>query len=259
MTGIPKVSLSVVSHGQGGLVRALLADLAAHVKTRCEVVLTVNIPEPDLPDLQRMPFPVRVISNPAPKGFGANHNAAFRASSGRFFCVLNPDIRMSHDPFPALLTAAARPDAGVVAPVIRGPDGGIENSARPFPTPLSILRKALFGAPPALLPPATGAIHPDWVAGMFMLIPRDLFAALGGFDERYFLYYEDVDLCARARLQGRDVVVTADAEAVHEARRQSHSDARYRRWHVRSMARFFLSPVFVKAVMFGGGRRAGGR
>jgi GT2 family glycosyltransferase len=244
VSAAPAVSVSVVSHGQGALVAALLRDLAAHVRTPIEALVTVNIPE-SLPfETSGWPFPVKLIENAARKGFGENHNGAFRASTAPFFCVINPDIRLAGDPFPPLLALAARPGTGVAAPLIRGPGGSLEDSARPFPTPLSILRKALAGPPPPSPPPVSGTAHPDWVAGMFMLFRREVYAELGGFDERYFLYYEDVDLCARLRLAGRDVVLTADAEAVHDARRQSHRDPRYLRWHLGSMLRFFASPAF---------------
>lgn len=249
MSAAPAVSVSVVSHGQGALVAALLRDLAAHVRTPIEVLVTVNIPE-SLPfETGGWPFPVRLIENAARKGFGANHNAAFRASAAPFFCVLNPDIRLARDPFPPLVALAELPRTGVAAPLIRGPGGGIEDSARPFPTPWSILRKALAGPPPPSPPPASGTVRPDWVAGMFMLFRREVYAELGGFDARYFLYYEDVDLCARLRLAGRDVVLTAEAEAVHDARRQSHRDPRYLRWHLGSMLRFFASPAFRRIAL----------
>jgi len=61
------------------------------------------------------------------------------------------------------------------------------------------------------------SIHPDWAGGMFLLFPRTLFEGLGGFDERYFLYYEDVDICARLTLLGRRVVLCPRARVVHHA------------------------------------------
>jgi len=76
---------------------------------------------------------------------------------------------------------------------------------------------------------------------MFMLLRRDAFAAVGGFDARYHLYYEDVDLCARLRLAGYDIRLVPSASVVHLARRQSRRDIRYLLWHLRSMTRYILS------------------
>ena len=77
-----------------------------------------------------------------------------------------------------------------------------------------------------------------------MLLRSSTFESIGGFDERYFLYYEDVDLCARLRLLGLEVAQTPGAFVTHHARRASHRDLRYLRLHARSMIKFFLSRPF---------------
>ena len=122
--------------------------------------------------------------------------------------------------------------------------GTIEDSARRVPTPVSILRKTLFGVDRPDYEIGTADLHAEWVAGMFMLFRRETFAEFGGFDERYFLYYEDVELCTRLALAGKRAVLCPAVEAVHEARRQRHRDLRYLRWHVASMLRFFCSAPF---------------
>ena len=243
------VSVSVVSHGQGALVRALLADLDAHCADAIEVLLTMNVPESLPVEPAGFHFPLRVLNNREAKGFGANHNAAFRESQKEFFCVLNPDIRLRADPFGPLTARLRDPAVGVAAPLVRNPAGGIEDSARRMPTPLSILRKALFGAGGPDYAIGTADLHPDWVAGMFMLFRRETFAAIGGFDERYFLYYEDVDLCTRLALAGKRVVYCPAVEAIHDARRESHRSLRYLRHHLASMLRFFGSASFRRRLM----------
>jgi N-acetylglucosaminyl-diphospho-decaprenol L-rhamnosyltransferase len=239
MTDSPLISVSVVSHSQAALVDDLLRGLATRVKTPVEIILTVNIPEPRTFDPNHAALPVRVRVNREPKGFGANHNAAFRESRGKYFCVLNPDIRIEADPFPALLACLADPRVGVAAPLIRNPAGAVEDSVRRFPTPWTILAKALLGASPDY---AIGKepMYPEWVAGMFMLFPHEVFEKIGGFDERYFLYYEDVDLCARLAIAGLRIAVCPAAYAVHTAQRESRRNLRYLRWHLGSMLRFFL-------------------
>jgi GT2 family glycosyltransferase len=72
-----------------------------------------------------------------------------------------------------------------------------------------------------------------------MLFRRDIFETAGGFDEGYYLYYEDVDLCARIRLAGFEVAQVTGTSVIHAAQRASHSSFRYARWHIRSMFRFF--------------------
>jgi hypothetical protein len=84
-----------------------------------------------------------------------------------------------------------------------------------------------------------GPFYPEWVAGMFMLFRREAFARLGGFDEGFFLYYEDVDICVRAWRQSLPVLVCPGVAVVHDARRDSHRSLRHLRWHLASIGRYF--------------------
>ena len=238
------LSVSVVSHGQAALVSQLLDDLAAVRSSDLEVILTVNVPERLELRAERYPFPLRVEYNSRRKGFGANHNAAFAVARGRFFAVLNPDIRMRDDPFGALCTAAAQPGVGVVVPLVLSPAGTVEDSARRFPTPVSLARKLLFGSHGTDYPIADALVTPDWVAGMFMVFAREAFDAVSGFDERYFLYYEDVDLCWRLRRSGYDVRLLPRVAVTHDAQRTSRRRLSYARMHLRSMLRFLLTSRF---------------
>ena len=235
-----KLSISVVSHRQASLVAQLLQDLAGLAPAGIEVILTVNVPEPLDLSSHVYPFDVKVIRNNHVKGFGANHNAAFALANGRFFAVLNPDIRLIDDPFAALCEAAAESGIGVAAPQVLSTAGTTEDSARRFPTPTMLARKLLIGSHRQDYPIAGARIMPDWVAGMFMLFRRESFEAVRGFDQRYFLYYEDVDLCWRLRRAGLAAVVVTAARVVHDARRDSHRKLGYLRHHVSGMTRFFI-------------------
>ena len=252
----PKLSVSIVSHLQAGMVRDLLGDLdrLCHA-CPMEVILTLNVPEPLDFDVSGFHFPVVLQQNASPKGFGVNHNQAFRLASGDFFCVLNPDIRFSVDPFPALMDCLADHSIGVAAPLVVNAEGAVEDSARRFPTPFKIMCKALGACKGIDYPLTNQLLLPDWVGGMFLLFRRAVYQQLGGFDQRYFLYYEDVDLCARLRLSGLKVVLTPTAQVVHHARRTSRRKFKYLAWHVQSMLRFFLSQVFL-LVMWRKARKA---
>lgn len=236
----PFVSISIVSHLQGALVAVLLEDIATHCNMPLEVIVTLNLPEPLSFDPGAYSFPVRIVTNSERQGFGANHNAAFRVACGEHFCVLNPDIRMDMNPFPPLIDLLANPSVGVAAPLIVGPIGGIEDSARRFPTPAGILAKAMFGNRGPDYPIGSELLYPDWVAGMFMLLRSVVFRDNEGFDEKFFLYYEDVDLCWRLQRRGLRPVLLPAVRVMHDARRTSHRNLRYMSWHGSSMMRFFL-------------------
>jgi len=244
----PEISISIVSHAQIHLVEELLHDIAQHChNSSIEVILTLNTDEVLLFSSNSFLFPVNLIRNSKPKGFSANHNQAFNYAVGDYFCVMNPDIRLNQDPFPVLLDCLqADSSVGVVAPLVINRSGLIEDSARRFPTPLKILRKAFGRCKGSDYSIKDKPVFPDWVGGMFMLFPREKFKQLRGFDERFFLYYEDVDLCARLRLQAYNVVMCPDAKVIHNAQWSSHHNVTYLFWHLASMIRFFCSTVFMR-------------
>lgn len=239
------ITISVVSHAQIDLIKNLLDDINEHCRaSRVELVLTLNVNELLSFNLDGYFFPIKIITNTIPLGFGANHNQAFKHASGQYFCVVNPDIRLSCNPFQQLMSCFSDPSFGVVAPVVRGVDGGMEDSARRFPSPLKILCKSFGKCQGADYLVAEVPIFPDWVGGMCMLFPAAVFKKIGGFDQRYFLYYEDVDLCGRLMLAGYKSVVCPQATVVHHAQRSSHRNLKYLRWHLVSMVCFFLSSVY---------------
>lgn len=238
------VTVSVVSHRQGRLVRALLYDLDSYCAGTCEVILTVNVPEDlDLATSGRR-NPVTVVENTVPRGFAANHNAAFRSVHTPYFCVINPDVRLKSNPFPVLSSVLEDSRVGVVAPLVRNSSGAIENSARKFPTPKILAMKALGLKSEPERSASAHSFEPDWVGGMFMLFRSDFYRTLGGFDEGYFLYYEDIDLCARLRVAGMRVVLEPRVEIIHDAQRASHRNLRYAWWHAMSILRFFRSEPY---------------
>lgn len=248
-----KFSLSIVSHGHRDLIVALLVDLTRIGRKDIEVIITWNLKQEDnAVECAAFPFPFPILSatNDSPQGFAANHNAAFRRSSGEHFVILNPDIRLPEDPFATLLSILdARRDA-ICAPTILNTRNEREDSARFFPSPLGLAKKAAAKAAgirlrlPAI-PMRDTLLYPDWIAGMFLVVPRHIYVALGGLSEKYFLYYEDVDFCARARLRGIEIIVTPAAVAIHDARRESHHNLRFLSWHFSSALKFFTSRAYL--------------
>ncbi|MCC6915680.1 glycosyltransferase [Nitrosomonas sp.] len=235
------ITISVVSHGQSVLVKQLLKDLVRlGTFLITEVLITLNIPEDVVFKPGDYPFPVRVLRNTVTRGFGANHNAAFRQAKGKWFCVLNPDIRLTEDPFPVLLGEITRLSAAVIAPMVITSGGEVEDSIRRFPTPFSLVVK-FFGQSDGryIFAAEDMTFRADWAGGMFMLFRAEDFRAVAGFDEKYFLYYEDVDICARLWKSGRSVLACPKTRVIHDAQRTSRRSLRYMRWHIASMLRYF--------------------
>lgn len=241
MTNAPdaSITLSIVSHGHAGMLAGLLAQVA-DLPAVAEVIVTVNVPEPLVTVPSTLTGRVRWRRNASPRGFGANHNAAFAGCKTPYFCVLNPDIDLQSNPFPLLLQCLDQSGAALAAPRTLAMDGTEQDSIRHFPTPIGLLSKALGGSKGAYaLSDGCEPFFPDWVGGMFMLFRSDAFKCIGGFDEKFFMYYEDVDICARLWKAGLRVVACPQASVVHAAQRASHRDGRHLRWHLASMARYF--------------------
>ena len=233
------VTVSIVSHGQAELVIPLLRQLNQHSAAWLgQVVLTCNLPEALVLDGLNLQFPLRRIDNPQPLGFGANHNQAFRLCSTDWFLVLNPDLDLGEDVIGPLLAHANAADAriGLLAPLVREPDQALPTRERGLITPWEIL---IGKRRPACAPAA-----PVWFPGMFMLLRRQTFAEVQGFDTGYHMYCEDFELCARLRLQGWQIERARELCVLHLARRDSHVRMRYLLWHVASLLRLWRSPVY---------------
>lgn len=251
MNATPSLTISIVSHGQMALVLPLLRDLErVHGQTPLEVILTLNIPETMDCTAEEFSYPLRNVTNPKPLGFAANHNQAIAFARSAVVCILNPDIRITQNPFPGLMALLENPLVGLVAPAIYSPAGQLEDSARRFPTPWGIARKAITRKrhPKPDYKMQDNVCYPDWVGGMLMVLPTALYRSMGGFDEKFFLYYEDVDLCARIRLRGLKIALLPRTWVIHRAQRSSHTQRRFRQWHLTSMLRFFCSRVFIRVL-----------
>lgn len=231
------ITVSIVSHGQLELVLPLLEQLNQHSSPIiAKVVLTLNIPEPYLLATQKWTYPIVVLENSKVKGFGANHNQAFRQCETPWFLIMNPDVRLNRDVLTPLVSLAEA-DSGILTPRIQEPSKTEPEQHRKIITPLEILtrRRAGYKRPTV----------PEWIPGLFMLFRSAAYSQIGGFDEnRYFMYGEDFDICARTRLAGWMLQVGEDLLVIHDARRSSHGSGMHLNWHMTSLLKVWSSRAF---------------
>lgn len=232
------VTVSVVSHGQATMVNKLLSDLNQHCSDAIEkLVLTCNTPEKLAFGAHDFGFAVQILNNSRPLGFGANHNRAFAHCDTEWFLVLNPDLRLNADVLSTLLLRA-HPTTGLLAPQEMNEAGQKVDNLRGPITPWELLQRNLLRRPP--LPPPYGG----WVKGMFMLTRSEAYRAIQGFDERYFMYCEDFDLCARLMLRAWRVDHHVDVTVTHAWQRGSHFSISKFAVHVGSLARMWASAPY---------------
>lgn len=174
---------------------------------------------------------VRIIETRSNDGFGSGYNAGARAASGMYLLINNPDKRLQPDGIKRMMDRLEKePAVGIIGPKMLHPDGSRRLSMRTDPRLISILsRRSFLGRIfPAKLRdylmldanPETEQVV-DWVVGGSFLIARKFFGDLGGFDERFFLFFEDSDLCRRCRLARKKVLYFPEVSAEDKRRRLS--------------------------------------
>jgi len=176
----------------------------------------------------------RVLRNAVNVGFGRGINQGVTASSAPFILIMNPDCRLEPGAVATMRAELeARPRCALVGLRVLDPDGSEQGSARGDPNMLTglfgrtgPLRHLLPSAPMSRRNVVTAGRESatvDWVSGACMLVRRSAFDEVGGFDPRYFLYWEDADLCRRLRARGHEIRYVPGATAVHQVGHSSRT------------------------------------
>lgn len=230
----PDLSIIIVSWNVRDLLRNCLASIArGRGKLDVEVIVVDGASADGSAAMVRDVFPwVHLVACTENVGFPRGNNIGLAAANGRFLLLLNPDTEVGADTLTRMHAyLAAHDDIGVLGPQLRYPDGRIQSSRRRFPR----LTTAFFEstwlqslAPQGLLRHYYAADLPDdaiadvdWVMGAAMLLPRAVVDAVGGMDEAYFMYSEELDWCRRIKEMGWRVVYYPDAQVVHHEGKSS--------------------------------------
>lgn len=241
---LPKITLSIVSHGQCHLVNNLISDLNRLNINSIELIITLNHGEsPD--DFVKTIYPVKFIINKMPFGFGKNHNNAFVYAKGAYFAAVNPDIRIFEFDLDALLHPFSNPNIANLAPLVFDPHGFIEDSARRFPNFFTLVTRKFLGQQKPDYEIQSLPFEVDWVGGMFVVFKSSVFDEIGGFDsDRYFMYFEDVDICRTLHSRKYITLVNPSVSIIHDAQRKSRTNLQYFIWHLSSALKYFVKWAF---------------
>jgi GT2 family glycosyltransferase len=209
MAATPELDVVIVSYRCEALLRDCLGSLLAHAPAApIRVHVVDNASGDGTAAMVRREFPsVALTENERNLGFGAANNIGIAAGAAPYVLVLNPDTRLTPGALESLLSVMKEhPDVGMVGPRLELDDGSFDHaSRRSFPTPLGALghftglgrREGAPGALSQYRAPEVDAGPVDAINGAFMLIRRAALDQVGGFDERYWMYMEDLDLCYR--------------------------------------------------------------
>ena len=164
-------------------------------------------------------------------GFPRGNNIALARARGDALLLLNPDTVIRGDALPVLVAyLAAHPDVGAVGPQLLNPDGSVQSSRRRFPTLATGFLEStwLEGLAPGVLRryyaldlPDDATADVDWLTGACILVPRAVYERVGGLDEGYYMYSEELDWCRRIRAAGWRVVYLPAARVAHHVGKSS--------------------------------------
>jgi GT2 family glycosyltransferase len=210
------IDVVIVNWNTGDDVAACVASLCGATGGRVARVVVVDNASTDgsVEVLERC-ADVHLVRATQNLGFASGANLGAQHTRSRLVLFLNPDARVLPE---AIAVAAdfldAHPEFGIVGPLLVDGAGAWQPSAGRF----NVLGHLLLDTRLARRQPRRSR-PVDWIHGAFLLISRDLFRRLGGFDERFFMYGEDMDLCARARAAGYRTAIVPEARAVHYGNR----------------------------------------
>lgn len=241
-TLMKKISLSVVTYNNGLLISKCIQSLLAYANN-ADIVVVDNTSQDNTIDILH-PYSknkrIDLIQNEVNLGFGGGHNVAIRKVDSDYHVLCNPDIVINKQTIPLLANYMEQhPDIGILCPKLTNADGSLQPNNHRHPT---ILDLALRRLAPAWLKARLqqrmdaylmldagyeAVCDVPFVSGAFMFCRTDVLKQVGGFDERYFLYFEDADLCRKIQAAGYRTVYYPQASVIHQWER-----AAYKSWRM---------------------------
>lgn len=194
---------------------------------------------------------VKIIQNSKPLGFGANNNLGVQHARGKYIAIINPDIELQDQSLDSLLNFHEKLtyDA-ILVPKLINPDGTLQFSARGFVTGNSLVGRIITrGQDDSPRKSVQRYLFTDinsdqiqfvdWAIGAAFFMKKSLFEKLGGFDEDYFLYLEDTDLCLRSWKSSNPVIYMPNSVMVHNHLRSSSKKVKLAVIHLKSYLKYF--------------------
>ena len=220
------IAVCVINYNTSELLRECLHSVLA--QNAEEIVVVDNASVDGSVEMMKTEFPsIPLVTLEKNVGFGAASNQAIERCCSEQIVLLNADTQMRHGSLQALCNYLDdHPQAAIIGPRILNPDGTLQTSCFHFPTPLHIFLyiSELYRLIPRLpilkqrtLQKMTGESPKQvpWILGAALAFRRETFDRLGGFDESFFMYFEEVDLCYRLSSQGKQIHFVPEAEITH--------------------------------------------
>ena len=227
------LSVIIVNWNVRDLLRECLRSIeAGKGGLSLEIIVVDSASSDDSVAMVRSEFPsVHLIACTENVGFPRGNNLGLQEARGDYLLLLNPDTVIVDDALAVLVSyLQVNPDVGVVGPQLLNPDGSVQSSRRRFPTVTTGFFEStwLEGLAPGILRryyaldlPDAATADVDWLTGACIMVPRSTYEAVGGMDEGYFMYSEELDWCRRIKESGRRVVYYPAAQVIHHVGKSS--------------------------------------
>ncbi|EEY46422.1 glycosyltransferase family 2 protein [Vibrio mimicus] len=252
-----RLIVSTVSHQQGEMIARLgaLATLAAEQEVI--VICRDNVEDSDL-KAYCLQHNIHYIANSKVYGFSKNNNLNFQYYQGYlqprkddWFLLLNPDVQVLPDTYTNLKAAMKKCNGIVAADLFLGPElNNRDNNLRCYPKLRQFVLTYLCSDQSTFIDRSKGVPSDKdvWVSGAFLAVSSYHYQKMGGLDEKYYMYCEDIDFCYRAKANGLPITLDFNTKAIHYRQRASKKIfSRFFFWHVISVLKFCCLPKGLKA------------
>jgi GT2 family glycosyltransferase len=223
-----KVSIIIVNYNTRELLRNSLISISKYVEASHEVIVVDNASKDDSVTILKPAFPhVHFIESKENLGFAAGNNLGLSQAVGDYIFFLNPDTELVDSSLDRLILFLDKnPKAGIAAPQLRYGNGTLQRSIRPFYSFWGSLADNRYMNPVLARFPRLNKVVPvildhhkqstvDWVKGAAILIRTDLVKEIGGFDEQFWIYGEEMDLCKQVWKRGYSINYLPDSIILH--------------------------------------------
>jgi GT2 family glycosyltransferase len=203
----PTVSIVIVSYNSEDFIGKCITSVLKHLPIDGEVIVLDNASTDEtVKVLEKFGSKIKLIKSKENLGFGRGNNRAVKEASGDYLFLLNPDTELKSNSFNELINFyETTENVGIMAPKLVLENGEIQESVKKSPSLIGAFKEYIIGVKNAYqqyAPTSKEPIEVDMIYGAAWLIKKDLFNELYGFDERFFMYYEDADFCKRLRRKG---------------------------------------------------------
>lgn len=241
MPNFKKLSIIIVNYQSEAFLRKCIASLFHFdLGIDFEIVVVNNDSQEKLAEIKKEFSSITIINSPCNKGFGTACNLGVQNSQGDLLFFLNPDTEILSSLNPIMEVFEKNPELGALGPKLLGENGKIQEWSTGVEVSLGDLIRNNLGLPRSKKIWESSKIkEAAWVSGAALFTPRKVFSEIGGFDENFFIYFEDNDFCQRVRRVGKKIIYFPAVAIRHFGGRSLQNKKNRKKYYYQSQNYFF--------------------